>query len=65
MRVREVKGYVANPGSQTVRFTISINALDRASATTLAKSMYGKGPEQKVNISSIRDMGASSIKSNQ
>jgi hypothetical protein len=64
MRIWEIKGYVNTPGGPTVRFTTVINALDKSSAQALAKAMYGKGPTQTVNISSTRDMGASSLKSN-
>ena len=64
MRIWEIKGYVSTPGGPTSRFTTVINALDKSSAQALVKAMYAKGPNSTINISSTRDMGASSLKSN-
>jgi hypothetical protein len=64
MRIWEIKGYVNTPGQGQVRFTTMMHALDRASATALAKAQYAGGDSQRVNISSIRDMGKSNLKQN-
>jgi hypothetical protein len=64
MRIWEIKGYVAQPGIATFRFTTRIDALDRSSAVALVRGTYGTGPTQKINISSIRDIGKSKLLSN-
>lgn len=64
MRKWEIKGYVITPGHSQVRFTTVVDAIDRTSATALVKGTYGSGPSQQINISSIRDLGKSELKSN-
>ena len=64
MRIWEIKGYVTTPGHAQVRFSTVVHALDRSSAVALATGTYASGPNQKVNISSIKNVGPSNMKSN-
>ena len=64
MRIWEIKGYVTTPGHAQVRFSTVVHALDRSSAVALATGTYGSGPNQKINISYIKDVGKSPMKTN-
>jgi hypothetical protein len=58
MRQWEIKGYVQAQNGPQTRFTQTITALDRSSATRLVQAMYGHGDTVKVNIGTIKDMGS-------